>query len=111
MKKLLLYPLVLYVAIFGIRALLNAAATDYLYDEIALEAIMRGEEGAQIPCGGCIEAFESVEARNEHIYQTHINKGSGSYTCEYEGCGKTFTCSCQLRPHIRKQHGIANMLQ
>ena len=111
MKKLLLYPLVLYVAIFGIRALLNAAASDYLYDEVALEAIMRSEEGTQIPCGGCAENFESVEARNEHIYAAHINKAKGSYTCEYGDCGKTFTCSCQLRPHIRKQHGIAKMLK
>ena len=111
MKKFLTIVTVLTFSIFGMKALLNAAASDHLYEDLVIEATFRGEESTQIPCGACESVFSSNQARTEHIYKAHCGKNNGTYTCSYGDCGKTFSCSCQIRPHIRRLHNAARLLE
>ena len=110
MKKLLTMIAILTFSVFGAKALLNAAAADHLYEDLVVEAITRGEDGAEVPCGACDKTFSSNQARTEHIYKTHCGKKSGTYTCNYDSCGETFSCSCQIRPHIRRTHNVTRLL-
>ncbi len=111
MKKILTLSVVLFAGVFGVRALVEAAASDHLYEDLVVETILRSETGTEIPCGECDQTFSSAAGRIEHIYKTHCSKSSGTYQCAYGSCTKTFSCSCQIRPHIRKQHTVTELIE
>ena len=111
MKKILTMSVVLFASVFGVRALVHAAASDHLYEDLVVETILRGETGTETPCGECEQTFTSAATRVEHIYKTHCSKSGGTYQCSYGDCSKTFTCSCQIRPHIRKLHTVTKLIE
>jgi uncharacterized C2H2 Zn-finger protein len=58
----------------------------------------------QFTCKNCSEVFDNRKSLNRHLSKNHGEDQPKNFTCDYEGCNKSFTLRDTLSKHIKQSH-------